>query len=80
MCHLQDNSHFVCFVLISLDRFTFWLTFLQSYIPPFFLTGLLSYLVEMKMRTSRHVVCKRDNSHCLHNVLISLDIRGLPFG
>ena len=44
-----------------------------------FFTGLLSYLVEMKMRTSRRVVCKRDNSHFLRYVLISLDIRGLPF-
>ena len=47
---------------------------------PFFLIGLLSYLVEIKMRTSRRVVCKRDNSHFLRYVLTSLDIRVLPFG
>ena len=31
-------------------------------------------------RTSGHVTCKRDNSHFLHYVLISPDVRGLPFG
>ena len=35
-----------------------FVNFLQSYISPLFLIGLLSYLVEMKMRTSRHVVYK----------------------
>ena len=34
----------------------------QSYILPSFFSGLLSYLVGIKRRTSRHVGCKRDNS------------------
>ena len=61
-------------------RFNFWLTFFQSYMLPLFFIGLLSYLVGMKRRTSRRVVCKSDNFHFLRYVLISLDIRGLPFG
>ena len=36
----------------------------QSYMSPLFFIGLLSYLVEMRRRASRHVLCKRDNSHC----------------
>ena len=71
---------FVMYLSPRHPRFTFWLTLLQSYISPLFLIRLLSYLIEMKMRTSRHVVCKRNNSHFLCYVLISLDIRGLPFG
>ena len=34
---------------------TFWLTFFQSYLLLLFFSGLLSYLVKMKRRTSRHV-------------------------
>ena len=51
-------------------RFTFWLTFFQSDMLLLFFSGLFSYLVGMK-RTSRHVPCKKDNSHFLHCVLIS---------
>ena len=47
-------------------RFTFWLTFFQSYMLPLFFNGLLSYLVGMKRRTSRCFTCKRDNSYSLH--------------
>ena len=47
---------------------------------PLFFSGLLSYLVGMKRRTSRGVECKRDNSHFLHYELISLDFWGLPLG
>ena len=62
-------------------RFTFWLTlFFQSSMLPLFFSGLLSYLVVIKRRTSRHVACKGDNSHTFRYVLISLDDRGLPFG
>ena len=78
MCHMQERQLSLCLLCSYLPcspRFTFWLTFLQSYISPLFLIGLLSYLVEMKMRTNRHVVCKRDNSHFLRYVLISLEIR-----
>ena len=46
-------------------RFTFWLTFFQSYMLPLFFNGLLSYLVGMKRRTSRCFTCKRDNSYSL---------------
>ena len=44
-------------------RFTFWLTFFQSCMLHLFFSGLLSYLVGVKRRTSRCVTCKRDNSH-----------------
>ena len=53
--------------------------FFQSCMLPLFFSGLPSYLVGMKKRTSRRVVCKRNNAHFLHYVLISLDIRDLPF-
>ena len=33
--------------------------FFQSYMLPLFFSGLLSYLVGIKRRTRRHVVCKR---------------------
>ena len=56
-------------------RCTFWLTFFQSCMVPLFFSGLLSYLVGMKRRTSRCVTCKRDNSHFVRYVLISPDIR-----
>ena len=45
--------------------------FFQNYMLPLFFSGLLSYLVGIKRRTSRHVTCKRDNSHFLCYVLIS---------
>ena len=72
----KDNSHFFCYVLISPDlgrhpRFTFWLIYFQRDMLPLFFSGLLSYLVGMKRRTSRHVACKRDNSHFLCFVLVS---------
>ena len=47
-------------------KFTFWLTFFQSYMLPLFFNGLLSYLVGMKRRTSKWFTCKRDNSYFLH--------------
>ena len=43
----------------------------QSYMLPLFFSGLFSYLVGMKLRTSRCVACMRDNSHFLSYVLIS---------
>ena len=54
--------------------------FFQSYMLPLFFSRSLSYLVGMKRRTSMHVAYKRDNSPFLRYVLISLDVRGLPFG
>ena len=53
-------------------RFSFWLTFFQHYISPLFFSGLLLYLVGMKRRTSRHVMCKRNISHFLHLYLSPL--------
>ena len=55
-------------------RFTFWLTFFQSCTLPLFFSGLLSYVVGMKRRTSRCVICKRDNSHFVRYILISPDV------
>ena len=37
--------------------------FFRGYMLPFFFSGLIPYLVGIKRRTSRHVACKRDNSH-----------------
>ena len=45
---------------------------------PLFFSGLLSYIVGMERRTSKSLLCKRDNS--LSSFVISPDIRGLPFG
>ena len=58
----------------------FFVVFFQSYMLPLFSSGLFSYLVRKKGRTSRRVVCKRDNSHFLNYVLISPDVQELPFG
>ena len=46
-------------------RFTFWLTFFQSYMLSLFNDGLHSYLVGMKRRTGRFFTCKRNNSYFL---------------
>ena len=46
--------------------------FFQSYMLSLFFSGLLSYLVGIKRRTSS--VVARDNSHCLCYVLISLEV------
>ena len=59
-------------------RVTVWLIFFQSNILSLFFSGLLSYLVGMKGRTSRHVGCKRDYSHFLHYLLISPDVGHHP--
>ena len=37
----------------------------------FILQWIVSYLIGIKRRTSRHVTCKRDKSHFIHYVLIS---------
>ena len=42
-----------------------------SYMLTLFFSGLLSYLVGIKRRTSRHVTCKKENSHFLHYLLIT---------
>ena len=46
--------------------------FFQSYMLPLFVSRLLSYLVGMKRRTSRHVTCKKNTSHFLYYVLSPL--------
>ena len=58
-------------------RFTFWLTFFQSYMLPLLFSGLLSYLVGMKRRTSRGGEFKKDNSQFLRYVLISPEVENL---
>ena len=40
----------------------------------FILSGLLSYLVGIKRRTSRRAECKRDNSHFLRYILIAHEV------
>ena len=82
MSHARETTltFFVMYLSPLSPRFTFWLIFIQSYMLPLSFIGLRSYLKEMKRRTSRRVVCKSDNSHFLRYVLISLDIRCLPFG
>ena len=55
-------------------KFIFRLTFFQNCMLPLFFSGLLSYLVGIKRRTSRCVTCKREHSHFVHYVLISPDI------
>ena len=82
MCHVQETT-LILFVMylspLTSEVYLLVNLFTKLYIT-FILIGLLSYLVEMRMRTSRHVVCKRENSHFLRYVLISLDIRDLPCG
>ena len=85
MSHARERTLTLFVVYLSpltsgRPRFTFWLTFFQSCMLPLFFSGLLSYLVGMKRTTSKCVTCKRDNSHFVHYVLISPDVRGLPFG
>ena len=52
----------------------------SKFMLPLCFSGLLSYLVGIKRRMIRRVLCKRDNSYFLRYVLISSDLRGLPFG
>ena len=54
------------------------LTFFQTYMLPLFFSGLLSYLVGMKKRTSRCFRCKRDNSHFLGYLKKKMSI--MPLG
>ena len=48
--------------------------FFQSCMLPLLFSGLLSYMVGVKRSTSKHVGCKRDNSHFLCYVLISPEV------
>ena len=56
--------------------------FFQSYMLTLFFSGLFSYLVGMKRVASRCPMCKRNNSYFIRytHVLISPEVRGLPFG
>ena len=45
---------------------------------PLFFSGLLSYLVGMKRRTSRCSTCKRENSHFL--CYLKKDLSVMPLG
>ena len=51
--------------------FAFWLTFFKV---------ICCFYISVKSRTSWRVMCKKDNSHFVHYVLISPDVQGLPFG
>ena len=48
--------------------------FFQSCMLPLFFSGFLSYLVGIKRRTSRHVGCKKDNSHFHCYILIPPEV------
>ena len=77
MCRAKkDNPHFLSYVLISLGvrGLPFGKPFFQSYMLPLFCSGLLSYSVGIKRRTSRCVGCKKDNPHFLRYVLISPEV------
>ena len=67
-------TFFIMYLSPLTSQVYFLVNLFQSYMSPLFFIGLLSYLVEMKRRISRHMVCKRDNSHFLRYVLTSLDI------
>ena len=74
LCARETTLTFFIMYLSSLMSEVYLLVklFFKNYVLPLFLSGLLSYLVGMKRRTSRHVPCKRDNSHFLCYVLIPL--------
>ena len=81
MAFIKINSSFVFKIAMSgragvgrRPRFTFWLTFFQSYMLPLFFNGLLSYLVGMKRRTSRCFTCKRDNSYSKNPSIMPLGV------
>ena len=89
----QFNYYFVCLVLFlvylyllfSLCFYCFTLRFCSVFIILFvYFLHLVSVnfwtTVSKKRRTSRRVTCKRDNSQFLHYILISPDVRGVPFG
>ena len=65
-CHMQERQlslfSLCTYLLWSNPRFTFWFIFFQSDMLPLFFSGLLSYLIGMKRRTSRFVTCKRQLS------------------
>ena len=50
----------------ALSQVNLLVNLFKSYMLPLFFSGLLSYLVGMKRRTSGCFLCKRDNSHFLH--------------
>ena len=79
MSHARETTPTLFIMYLSplisgCPRFTVWLTVFQSCMLALFFSGLLSYLVGIKRRTSKCVTCKRDNSHFVHYVLISPDI------
>ena len=83
MSHARETTSFFVMYLSPLTSEVYPLVnlffFFQSYILSLFFSGLLSYLIGVQRRTSKHVACKRDNSHFLRYVLISLDVQCLPF-
>ena len=72
------NSHFLRYVnltskvyLLVNFFFSFWVTLLQSYMLLLFFSGLLSYLVGIKMRTSRRVACKSETTLTFSGMYLS---------
>ena len=64
MLHARETTLFVMYLSPRTSEVYLLvnLFFFQSYILSLFFSGLLSYLVGMQRRTSKHVACKRDNS------------------
>ena len=69
------RTFFVMYLSPLTSKIYLWVTLFISklYMVPLFFSGLLSYLIGVKRRTSKHLACKRDNSHFLCYVLISYE-------
>ena len=67
MLHARETTltFFVMYLSFLMSNVYLLVNLFQSYMLPLFFSGLLSYLVGMKWRTSRRVACKRDNSFSL---------------
>ena len=63
MCK-RDNSHFICYVVISPEAETVLILVHSITLIPLDII-ILEYLVGMKRRISRHVTCKIANSYFL---------------
>ena len=74
-CRMQERqlslSSFCISPLQSSQVYILVNLFFKVIMLPLLFSGLLSYLVGMKRRTSGCVAGKRDNSHFLHYILIS---------
>ena len=73
MSHTRETTltSFVMYLSPLKSQVYLLVNLFQGYMLPLFFSGLLSYLLGMKRRTSRYVVRKRDNFHFLCYVFIS---------